>query len=80
MLNAFYALKGKYADKKKLAEDKKVLEGYYNKALPLLERLRSVAPDKHELWLTNLINCYYNLNMDAKVEELEKLQESLYEE
>ena len=67
----------KVTDKKKLAEDKKVLEGYYNKALPLLERLRSVAPDKHELWLTNLINCYYNLKMADKVKELEDLQKSL---
>ena len=67
----------KVTDKKKLAEDKKILEGYYNKALPLLERLRMVAPDKHELWLTNLINCYYNLKMADKVKELEDLQKSL---
>ena len=67
----------KVTDKKKIAEDKKVLEGYYNKALPLLEKLREVAPDKHELWLTNLINCYYNLKMADKVKELEDLQKSL---
>ena len=67
----------KVTDKTKIAEDKKVLEGYYNKALPLLEKLREVAPDKHELWLTNLINCYYNLKMADKVKELEDLQKSL---
>lgn len=67
----------KVTDKKKLAEDKKILDGYYNKALPLLEKLRQVAPDKHDLWLMNLINCYYNLKMVDKVKELEKLQESL---
>lgn len=67
----------KVTDKKKLAEDKKILEGYYNKALPLLEKLRQVAPDKHDLWLMNLINCYYNLKMVDKLKELEKLQESL---
>ncbi len=67
----------KVTDKKKLAEDKKILDGYYNKALPLLEKLRQVAPDKHDLWLMNLINCYYNLKMADKVKELEKLQESL---
>lgn len=67
----------KVSDKKKIAEDKKVLEGYYNKALPLLEKLRQVAPDKHDLWLMNLINCYYNLQMADKVKELEDLQKSL---
>jgi tetratricopeptide (TPR) repeat protein len=70
----------KLSDKKKLAKDKEVLNGYYNQALPLLEKLRTNCPDKTELWLTNLINCYYNLNMDAKVKELEKLQESLMDE
>ena len=67
----------KVSDKKKIAEDKKVLEGYYNKALPLLEKLRQAAPDKHDLWLMNLINCYYNLQMADKVKELEDLQKSL---
>ena len=62
----------KLSDKKKIAKDKEVLNGYYNLALPLLEKLRTNCPDKTELWLTNLINCYYNLNMDAKVKELEK--------
>ena len=67
----------KLNDKKKIAKDKEVLNGYYNQALPLLEKLRVNCPDKTDLWLTNLINCYYNLNMDAKVKELEKLQEEL---
>ena len=67
----------KLNDKKKLAKDKEVLNGYYNQALPLLEKLRVNCPDKTDLWLTNLINCYYNLNKSDKVKELEKLQESL---
>ena len=67
----------KVTDKKKLAEDKKVLEGYYNKALPLLEKLRELAPDRHDLWLTNLTNCYYNLNKADKLKELEQLQKAL---
>lgn len=70
----------KLSDKKKIAKDKEILNGYYNQALPLLEKLRTNCPDKTELWLTNLINCYYNLNKSDKVKELEKLQESLYEE
>ena len=70
----------KLNDKKKIAKDKEVLNGYYNQALPLLEKLRVNCPDKTDLWLTNLINCYYNLNKSDKVKELEKLQESLMDE
>ena len=67
----------KVTDKKKLAKDKEILNGYYGKALPLLEKLRSLQPEKYDLWLANLTNCYYNLNMTAKLKEIEKLQESL---
>lgn len=67
----------KVTDKKKLAKDKEVLNGYYNKALPLLEKLRELKPDEPEMWLANLTNCYYNLNMTEKLKEVEKLQESL---
>ena len=67
----------KVTDKKKIAKDKEVLNGYYKQALPLLEKLRELQPDKYEMWLANLTNCYYNLNMTAKLKELEKLQESL---
>ena len=67
----------KVTDKKKLAKDKEILNGYYKKALPLLENLRKLQPEKHELWLANLTNCYYNLNMTAELKEIEKLQESL---
>lgn len=64
-------------DKKKLAKDKEILRGYYSKALPLLEKLRELKPDEPSQWLANLMNCYYNLNMSDKVEELEKLQKEL---
>ena len=67
----------KVTDKQKLAKDKEILNGYYKKALPLLEKLREIQPEKYDLWLANLTNCYYNLNMTDKLKELEKLQESL---
>lgn len=63
----------KITDKKKLAQDKEVLNGFYNEALPLYEHLRNVAPDRKDYWFNGLMNCYYNLNMMDKVEELEKL-------
>ena len=64
----------KITDKKKLAQDKEILDGFYNQALPLYERLRTVAPDKKEYWFNGLMNCYYNLRMNDKVDELEKLE------
>jgi tetratricopeptide (TPR) repeat protein len=64
-------------DKKKLAKDKEVLKGYYSEALPLYLKLREVAPDRTDFWMNGLMNCYYNLNMDKELKELEKLQESL---
>lgn len=63
----------KITDKKKLAKDKEVLNGFYNQALPLYEKLRSIVPDKKEFWFNGLMNCYYNLNMEDKVAELERL-------
>ena len=67
----------KVTDKKKIAKDKEILNGYYKKALPLLEKLRKIQPEKYELWLANLTNCYYNLNMTKELQEIEKLQKSL---
>ena len=67
----------KVTDKKKLAKDKEILNGYYKKALPLLERLRETQPEKYDLWLANLTNCYYNLNMTDKLKEMEALEKSL---
>ncbi len=64
-------------DKKKLAKDKEILNGYFSEALPLYERLRTLKPDKTEYWLNGLMNCYYNLNMEKEMKELEKLQESM---
>ena len=60
-------------DKAKLKKDKEVLNGYFQEALPLYEKLRQLQPNKPELWVTGLSNCYYNLNMTDKFEEIEKL-------
>lgn len=60
-------------DKAKMKKDKEILDGYYNQALPLYEKLREIAPSKQHIWLNGLMQCYYNLNMDKKLAELEKL-------
>lgn len=67
-------------NKRKTAEDNKILDGFFRSALPYLEKLREIASEEHDLWLVNLTNCYYNLNMESQYKELMKLQESLYGE
>lgn len=60
-------------DKAKIKQDQEILKGYFSEALPLYEKLRSIAPDKTNLWLTGLYNCYYNLEMTDKMKEIESL-------
>ena len=60
-------------DKAKIKKDKEIITGYFKEALPLYEKLRQLKPEKPELWITGLSNCYYNLNMADKLEEIEKL-------
>ena len=59
-------------DKAKIAKDKEIINGYFKEALPLYEKLRKLQPTKTELWITGLSNCYYNLNMDKELKEIEK--------
>lgn len=60
-------------DKAKIKKDQEILKGYFSEALPLYEKLRSIAPDKTNLWFTGLYNCYYNLEMTEKMKEIESL-------
>ena len=60
-------------DKAKIKKDKEVINGYFQEALPLYEKLRKLQPNKTELWITGLSNCYYNLNMDKELKEIESL-------
>lgn len=60
-------------DRAQLKKDKEVINGYFKEALPYFEKLRELAPDKKELWLNGLSQCYYNLNMEAKLKEIEAL-------
>ena len=60
-------------DKEKSKKDKEVLNGRFKEARPLYEKLRQLLPNKPELWVTGLSNCYYNLNMADKFKEIEKL-------
>ena len=76
-LASCYIIKARKYNGEGTAEDNDIAESYYRSAIPHLERLRQIAPNEYNLWLDNLISCYYNLKMADKVSELEKLQESL---
>lgn len=65
----------KITDKAKLQKDKEILQGYYKEALPHMEKVRELAPEKKSLWLNGLANCYYNLNMEKEFNEIESLME-----
>lgn len=60
-------------DRAKMKKDKEVLNGLFGAALPHFEKLRELVPDRKDLWLNSLTNCYYNLNMTDKMKELESL-------
>ena len=60
-------------DRARLKKDKEIINGYFKEALPYFEKLREIAPDSQNLWLNGLSQCYYNLNMISKFNELEKL-------
>lgn len=45
----------------------------YRRALPYLERYRTLAPDHQEKWLMPLYTIYLNLNMGEDFEEMERL-------
>lgn len=63
----------KITDKAKLKKDKEIVQGFFREALPYYEQLRVVAPDKTNLWLNGLYQCYYGLEMEEKLAEVEKL-------
>ncbi|MGN1375939.1 MAG: tetratricopeptide repeat protein [Prevotella sp.] len=52
--------------------DTKVID-YYRKALPYLEKYRSLVPDNPEKWAQSLYNVYYKLNMGRQFEEMSKI-------
>ena len=56
-----------------MKKDKEIISGFFREAMPYFEKLREIAPDRKELWLNGLTQCYYNLNMNDKMAELEKL-------
>lgn len=46
----------------------------YNKALPYLEKYRTLAPDRQDNWISPLYTIYLNLNMGKKFDEIDKIR------
>lgn len=46
----------------------------YRKALPYLEKFRSLAPDQKDKWISPLYVIYLNLNMGDEFDEIEKIR------
>jgi putative tetratricopeptide repeat-containing domain protein len=51
----------------------KEIRGYFEKALPLMEKVRELAPERSRLWASALEQIYSNLNQKAKAEEMENI-------
>ncbi|KAA6328927.1 hypothetical protein EZS27_022221 [termite gut metagenome] len=57
----------------KYREEQKMIKKFYEEARPYYEKARSLKPDQQDLWLQGLYRIYYNLNLGAEFEEIEKL-------
>ena len=54
-----------------------VVKGYYEKALPFLEKARTLSPDKPKLWAYALQMIYDNLSMKEKKAEIDAVIEGM---
>lgn len=51
----------------------KEIRGFFEKALPLMEKVRELAPERSRLWASSLEQIYANLGQKAKAEEMEQI-------
>lgn len=61
------------AEKNLTRQAKNVAKGYYRKALPFMEKYRSLVPEQKDKWASALYNIYLNLNMGKKFEEISEI-------
>ncbi|NDW12940.1 hypothetical protein D0T50_08550 [Bacteroides sp. 214] len=60
-------------DSPQYAKDQETLRKFYEDAKPYYEKARELKPEERDLWIQGLYRVYYNLNMGAEFEEIEKL-------
>ena len=58
---------------KKPAKKRELLQAYYSKARPYMERYRELCPEDREKWAAALYNIYLNLNMGKEFLEIDRL-------
>lgn len=51
----------------------KEIRSYFEKALPLMEKVREMAPERSRLWASALEQIYSNLGQKAKAQEMEQI-------
>lgn len=62
----------------KKVNSKKIIS-YYKKALPYMEKYRTMMPDDKDKWATALYNIYLKLNMGQQFEEISKILHDMQE-
>lgn len=51
----------------------KEIRSYYEKALPLMEKVRSLAPDRSKIWAPALQQIYFNLNRKQEANQMDEI-------
>lgn len=64
-------------DKANYEKELKEVKSYYEKAMPYMEKVRSLVPDKPKVWVYSLQMIYDNLLMKEKKAEMDQIIESL---
>lgn len=49
------------------------IKGYYTKALPYMEKVRSLSPDNSRLWASALQQIYFNLDRKAEAKQMDDI-------
>ncbi|RKV73946.1 MAG: hypothetical protein D8B56_00850, partial [Alloprevotella sp.] len=49
------------------------IKGYYEKALPFMEKVRQLAPDRSKMWASALQQIYFNLGRKAEANQMDEI-------
>jgi predicted Zn-dependent protease len=60
-------------DMKEGRQSRRLVNDFYKKSMPYMERYRELAPEEKDKWAAALYNIYLQLNMGKKFVEIDKL-------